>query len=90
MADALALAIEARDAKRSAIYERVLMRGLKCIAQLQYRGRADAFYVERPQRVVGGVRTEAYDNEIRIDNIQHALMGLLKLRAILSGRARGP
>ena len=32
-------------------------------------------------RVLGGVRTNEYDNAIRVDNVQHSLMGLQKLLA---------
>jgi hypothetical protein len=40
----------------------------------------DGFYVRRKQAVMGGLRTEAYNNEIRVDNVQHCLMALLKLQ----------
>ena len=53
--------------------------------QLQYRDGVEAFYVARRPRVDGGIRTEAYDNEIRVDNVQHGLMGLLKARDLLVG-----
>jgi hypothetical protein len=32
---------------------------------------------------LGGLRTETYNNEIRVDNVQHGLMGLLKLSDLL-------
>jgi hypothetical protein len=43
------------------------------------------YYVARAERVRGGIRTEAYDNTIRVDNVQHGLMALLKILARMSG-----
>jgi hypothetical protein len=90
LADGLRLAIETGDNKRIRGYKRALLRGLRSIAQLQFTDSIEAFYVREPARVMGGVRTEAYNNEIRIDNIQHALMGLLKFRPLLAGQNPSP
>ena len=81
-ADAFRLAVESSDRGRAETYSRVIYRALRSIAQLQFDGKTDAFYVTKLPRVLGGVRTEVYDNEIRVDNIQHALMGLLKFRGV--------
>jgi hypothetical protein len=35
--------------------------------------------------VLGGIRTEAYDNTIRVDNVQHGLMALLKILKRMEG-----
>ena len=53
--------------------------------QLQFRDGVDMYYVARTERVHGGIRTEAYDNAIRVDNVQHGLMALLKILARMSG-----
>ncbi len=79
LADALRLARDAADPIRARRYERAAWRGLRSIRQLQFRDEIDMFYVSRRERVRGAVRTEAYDNTVRIDNVQHALMALMKL-----------
>ena len=53
-------------------------RGIRSLAQLQFRDDLDAYYVSQKERVIGAIRTESYNNEIRIDNLQHGLMALLK------------
>jgi hypothetical protein len=84
LADALRLAIDLQDVQRIGSYKSVFLKGLRSIAQLQFKDRADCFYVSTPSRVMGGVRTECYNNEIRVDNIQHALMGLLKMQQLMT------
>jgi hypothetical protein len=82
LADAWRLARRLGDAPRAERYARTLRRGLRAISQLQFRDREiDAFYISRPAAVMGGLRTETYNNEIRVDNVQHCLMALLKLAA---------
>ncbi len=61
-------------------YELALQRGIRSLAQLQYRDEFDVFYIANRKRVMGAIRTESDDNEIRIDNMQHALVALLKFR----------
>lgn len=79
LADALMLARALRDGHRVAAYERVTGRGLRSLRQLQFRGPDDAFYVSRKDRVLGALRTEAYDNAIRVDSAAHALAAAVKL-----------
>ncbi|WP_283179164.1 hypothetical protein [Gemmobacter sp. 24YEA27] len=80
LADAWRLAQRLGDAARAERYATALRRGLRAIRQLQFRDRrVDGFYISRPEAVMGGLRTEAYNNEIRVDNVQHCLMALLKL-----------
>jgi hypothetical protein len=85
LVDALSLAQEAGDAKRAALYLEAIERGILSIAQLQFSDDSDAFYVSHRERVMGAVRTESDNNEIRIDNMQHALAALLKFRALSKG-----
>jgi len=85
LVDALALAREAGDALRAASYKQAIERGIRSLAQLQFRDDLDAYYVSQKERVIGAIRTESYNNEIRIDNLQHGVMALLKYREV--GRA---
>lgn len=78
LVDALALAHEIGDTVRAASYRQAVGRGIRSIAQLQYRDDLDAYYISRKERVIGAIRTESDNNEIRIDNLQHGLMALLK------------
>ena len=83
LADAWGLARTLGDEERAAAYATALKRALRSIRQLQFADAdVDAFYVQQKPRVMGGVRTETYDNEIRVDNVQHALMALLKIEAM--------
>lgn len=80
LAAAWHLAQELGQTDRAETYAQALRRGLRALRQLQFRDvQTDAFYITRPERVIGGLRTESYDNEIRVDNVQHGLMALLAL-----------
>lgn len=80
LADAWRLAQRLGDTTRADRYATALRRGLRAIRQLQFRDRQiDGFYISKPEAVMGGLRTETYNNEIRVDNVQHCLMALLKL-----------
>ena len=78
-ADALALAGSLGDEARAAAYERVIARGLRSLRQLQFRGPHDTFYISKKKRVLGALRTEAYDNAVRVDSAAHALAAAEKL-----------
>jgi hypothetical protein len=82
LVDAMSLAHQSGDQAHGAAYELAINRGIRSLAQLQFRDDIDAYYVSRRDRVIGAIRTEADDNEIRIDNLQHGLMALLRYRAI--------
>jgi hypothetical protein len=77
--DAYSLASELDEVERAEAYRIAIVRGLRSVMQLQFRGGADTYYISRPERVVGGVRTTVYDNEIRVDNVQHNLMAVQKI-----------
>ena len=79
LADALALARTVGDSGRAAAYERVVDRGLRSLRQLQFRGPHDTFYISKKNRVLGALRTEAYDNAVRVDSAAHALAAAVKL-----------
>lgn len=79
VADAAALAAALGDRSRRQAYERVLQRGLRSLRQLQFRDSRDAFYVSRKDRVLGALRTEVYDNAVRLDSAAHALAAAVKI-----------
>jgi hypothetical protein len=80
LVDALVLARNVGDCARTASYKQAIERGIRSLAQLQYHDDLDAYYVCQKVRVIGAIRTESANNEIRIDNLQHGLMALLKYR----------
>lgn len=77
--DAYQLAKECQDSQRSENYRIAILRGIRSIMQLQFKNEVDCYYVRNTAQVLGGVRTTVYDNTIRIDNVQHALMAFLKI-----------
>ena len=78
-ADALALARAVGDWSRADTYERAIRRGLRSLRQLQFRDERDAFYVSKKKRVMGALRTEVYDNTVRVDSAAHALLAAIKI-----------
>ena len=79
LADALRLARTLGDGTRVGAYEKVIARGLRSLRQLQFRGPHDTFYISKKDRVMGALRTEAYDNAVRVDSAAHALAAAVKL-----------
>ncbi len=79
LADAVKVARAVGDERRAAVYERAVGRGLRSLRQLQFRDERDAFYVSRKGRVMGALRTEAYDNTVRIDSAAHALVAAARI-----------
>ena len=77
--DAFELARLYSDKARESNYRRAILRGARNLARLQFRTDDDMFYVRQRKRVEGGIRTETYNNEIRVDNVQHGLMGLQRV-----------
>ena len=47
--------------------------------QLQFVDDVDMYYVSKREHVEGGIRTTVFDNRIRCDNVQHPLMGIIKI-----------
>ena len=82
LADAFQLAVEVRDSGRADAYALVIKRALRDVMQLQFRHDVDMYYISKRERVLGGIRTTEYNNEIRVDNVQHNLMALMKILAI--------
>ncbi len=67
------------DKNRAERYRLAMVRGLRSVMQLQYVDAVDMFYVRSRDAVLGGMRTTVYRNEIRVDNVQHNLMAILKI-----------
>jgi hypothetical protein len=67
------------DAARQERYRVSIVAALRNLLQLHYRDEADAFHAKAPQRAIGAVRTSIYNLEVRCDNVQHNLMGLLRV-----------
>ena len=88
LADALVLARAVGDRARAAAYERAIQRGLRSLRQLQFRDWRDAFYVSRKKRVMGALRTEVYDNAVRVDSAAHALMAAIRILQPMTFGAR--
>jgi hypothetical protein len=77
--DAWRMAKAVGDAARQENYRTAIMRGLRSVTQLTFLDDIDMFYIKKRDIVRGGVRTTVYDNEVRVDNIQHNLMGIQKI-----------
>jgi len=77
--DAFALAREIGDKKHEEKYRKAIVLGLRSSMQLQFQDDVDMFYAGNKRRLRGGMRTAVYDNVIRVDNVQHVLMGVQKI-----------
>lgn len=76
--DAYQLARRVGDQSRQWLYRTAVQRGFRSIAQLTIKEDSDAFYVRDKKRFLGGITTTEYDNRIRIDNVQHSLLAVIK------------
>ena len=79
LADAAALARTTDERTRAVVYERPVARGLRSLRQLQFRDERDTFYISRSKRVLGALRTEVYDNGVRVDSAAHALAAAIQI-----------
>lgn len=79
LAAAFALARDSGDTARRERYRVAILRGLRSLMQLQFQDEIDLYYVAERDRALGGLRTTVYDNAIRCDNVQHALMAVLEV-----------
>lgn len=77
--EAWSLARQLGDRRRADSYHKALVRAARSLRQLQYRDDLSMFYLHRKARAAGGIRTSVFNNEIRIDNVQHGLMALWKM-----------
>jgi hypothetical protein len=79
--DAFRLARELGENVRAERYRIAILRGLRSIAQLTFKDEWDMYYVARRDLLRGGVRSAEYDNSVRVDNVQHNLMAIMKIVA---------
>lgn len=79
LVSAAKLAQRLGDGDRFDHYTRCLGAGLSNLANLQYADIRDHYYIQKKDRVLGGLRTEFYDNTIRVDSIAHALLACLDI-----------
>ncbi len=89
LAAAFACAEALGEKTRASRYAQTIWRGLGHLDRLQFREPAECYYLSRPQRVLGGLRSEVYDNTLRIDNAQHALaaaLAVLQQPALLAAK----
>jgi hypothetical protein len=77
--DAYEMAKRIGDKKRQARYALALSRGIRSVMQIQFVDDVDMYYVTDRKRTKGGLRTDTIRPEIRVDNVQHVLMGVLKV-----------
>ena len=77
--DAWQFARDVGDEARKEKYRVALIRALRSMMQLQFVDDVDMYYVEDPTLIAGGIRTTVYKSDIRCDNVQHPLMGIIKL-----------
>lgn len=77
--EAWALARRLGDTRRAEAYRKSLVRAARSLRQLQYRDATAMFYLHRKARVEGAIRTSVFNNEVRLDNVQHGLMALWKM-----------
>ena len=79
LADARDLARATRDESRTAHYETAIALALRSLHQLQFRDWRCTWYLQRPEAVLGALRSNLHDNRVRIDNCGHALAAVHKL-----------
>jgi len=80
--DALHLARQVKDQERANRYEQVVKLAARFVMQLQVKPE-EAYFARSQLDAVGGIRTNPALNLLRIDHCQHALVALLKTRAVL-------
>ncbi len=82
LADAAELAKSVGDADRQARYTKACRLAARFVIQLQIR-EAECYFIRSRIDAVNGIRTSPTDWRIRLDNCQHALIGLIKARQTL-------
>lgn len=77
--DAYQLAKDTGDRIRQQKYRVSILKGLRHALQLEFRDDVDTFYITKKKRVLGGLRTTVFNNTIRVDNVQHNLLAIIKI-----------
>ena len=79
LADARDLARAIGDEDRTRRYTTAIDLGLRSLRQLQFRDWRCTWYLSRPDAVLGALRSNLDNNQLRIDNCGHALAAAVKL-----------
>jgi hypothetical protein len=77
--DAFELARAVGDEARTERYRLSIVNGLRSLKQVMFKDERDMYYVRKSDYLQGGVRTTVYNNVMRIDNVQHNQMAILKI-----------
>ena len=77
--DAYQLAVEAGDERRTRAYAESIRQGLRSVMQLQLQNDETLWFSPDRNRAEGGLRTTVYNNVVRVDNVQHTLMAVMKI-----------
>lgn len=77
--DSFEMARELGDELRTDKYRLAIVNGLRSLKQVMFKDDADMFYVRKRDFLKGGVRTTVYNNVVRVDNVQHNQMAILKI-----------
>jgi hypothetical protein len=84
LVDAIRTADAFGETGRAARYRAAARRAARFVMQLRFRDE-EAYYVQSPRDVIGGVRNTPDDPTLRIDNTQHALAGLMGVLEVPGG-----
>ncbi len=88
LVDAYHAARKFGDEGRMDAYRRASRSAARFVMQLRFRD-VEAYFLRLPGDAVGGVRTSVADSRLRIDSVQHALLGLMAYRdRLLSAEGR--
>ncbi len=79
--DAFAMARTLGEDQRMYNYRRAILRGLRSSLQLCFADDVHMFYIRKRKRLRGGLRTTIYDNVVRVDNVQHVQLAVMKILA---------
>ncbi len=77
--DAYAMAKEVGDKDLTEKFRLSLARAMRSLMQIQYVDEVDTFCAPDPEMAIGGIRTSVHRWDIRVDNTQHNLMGVIRL-----------
>ena len=79
LVDAAAMAEAYGRTGRAEVYRTAIARGVRSLRQLQFQDEYDMFYIVKRNKVRGALRTEIYDNAVRVDCAAHALLAATKI-----------
>jgi hypothetical protein len=82
LAEAFRVARVTGDSQRHRVYRVAILRGLRSLAQLTYKWMDDMNFHAKRDRLLGGVRSNEHNNNIRVDNVQHAIMAILGVLSV--------